>query len=46
MSVAAVMAARGVTTILPDHLGLKGAYTANRLGAHITLDANARRPPD
>ncbi|HHY07561.1 MAG TPA: hypothetical protein GX530_03340 [Corynebacteriales bacterium] len=39
MSVAAVMAARGVTTILPDHLGLKGAYTANRLGAHITLDA-------
>ena len=39
MAVAAVMAGRGVTTILPDHLGLKGSYTANRLGAHITLDA-------
>lgn len=39
MAVATVMSMRGVTTILPDFLGLKSSYTANILGGHITLDA-------
>ena len=38
-AVASQNAKHGIATLLPDFLGLKSAYGANILGAHITLDA-------